>query len=119
MTCKDKIPAHSHEALNKLLTEQLFKVQDVQELNDPEKVSSTWVKHLYRLVDQLNDIEMQMTRMEPKDARKCPWSTERVILQKTHCLRTDSIIACCSMEKNMTTSAREPQIEYCLRGPTG
>ena len=35
------------EALNKLLAEQLFKVQDAQELNDPEKVSSTWVKHLY------------------------------------------------------------------------
>ena len=28
------------EALNKLLMEQLFKVQDSQELNDPEKVSS-------------------------------------------------------------------------------
>ena len=39
------------EALNKLLTEQLFKVQDMQELNDFEKVSSTWVKHLYGLVD--------------------------------------------------------------------
>ena len=36
---------HTHtafvEALNKILTEQLFKVQDAQELNDPEKVSST------------------------------------------------------------------------------
>ena len=39
------------EALNKLLAENLFKVQDAQELNDPEKVSSTWVKHLYGLVD--------------------------------------------------------------------
>ena len=29
------------EALNKILTEQLFEVQDAQELNDPEKVSST------------------------------------------------------------------------------
>ena len=28
------------EALNKTLTERLFKVQDAQELNDPEKVSS-------------------------------------------------------------------------------
>ena len=32
---------HTHtafvEALNKILTERLFKVQDVQELNDPEK----------------------------------------------------------------------------------
>ena len=33
------------EALNKLLVEQLFKVQDVHKLNDPEKVSTTWVKH--------------------------------------------------------------------------
>ena len=41
------------EALNKLFVEQLFKVQDVRELNDPKKVSLTWVKHLYRLVDRL------------------------------------------------------------------
>ena len=38
---------HTHtafvEALNKILTEQLFKVQDAQELNDPEKVSSTCI----------------------------------------------------------------------------
>ena len=45
---------HTHaafvEALNKLLAEQL-----AQELNDPETVSSTWVKHLHGLVDRLND----------------------------------------------------------------
>ena len=45
---------HTHtafvEALNKLLTEQL-----AQELNDPRKVSSAWVKHLYELVDRLNE----------------------------------------------------------------
>ena len=38
---------HTHtafvKALNKILAEQLFKVQDAQELNDPEKVSATWV----------------------------------------------------------------------------
>ena len=55
---------HTHtafvEALNKLLAEQLFKVQDAQELNDPDKVSSTWVKHLYGLVDELNDTQTQM-----------------------------------------------------------
>ena len=38
------------EALNKLLTERLFKVKDAQELNDPENVSSTWVKHLYGFI---------------------------------------------------------------------
>ena len=63
---------HTHtafvEALNKILTENLFKVQDVQELNDPKKVSSTWVKHLYKLADKLNDTEMQKIGMKPNNA---------------------------------------------------
>ena len=63
---------HTHtafvEALNKILAERLFKVQDAQELNDPEKVSSRWVKHLYELVDELNDTETEMIGMKPKDA---------------------------------------------------
>ena len=61
---------HTHtafvEALNKFLTERLFKVQDAQELNDPEKVSSRWVKHLYGLVDELNATETEMIGMKPK-----------------------------------------------------
>ena len=65
---------HTHtafvEALNKILAERLFKVQDAQELNDPEKVSLRWVKHLYGLVDELNDTETEMTGMKPKDAIK-------------------------------------------------
>ena len=65
---------HTHtafvEALNKILTERLFKVQDAQELNDPEKVSATWVKHLYGLVDELNDTTTEMIGMKPKDAIK-------------------------------------------------
>ena len=48
------------ETLNKILTERLFKVQDAQELNDPEQVSATWIKHLYGLVDKLNDTETKM-----------------------------------------------------------
>ena len=65
---------HTHtafiEALNKILAERLFKVQDAQELNDSEKVSLRWVKHLYGLVDELNDMETEMIRMKPKDAIK-------------------------------------------------
>ena len=65
---------HTHtafvEALNKILAERLFKVQDAQELTDPEKVSSRWVKHLYGLVDELNDMETEMIEMKPKDAIK-------------------------------------------------
>ena len=67
------------EALNEILAERLFKVQDAQELNDgpsgpgvsgphPEKVSATWVKHLYGLVDKLNDTQTEMIGMKPKDA---------------------------------------------------
>ena len=63
---------HTHtafvEALNKILAERLFKVQDAQELNDPEKVSLRWVKHLYGLVDELNNTETEMIGMKPKDA---------------------------------------------------
>ena len=52
---------HTHKAFvesrNKILAERLFKVQDAKELNDPDKVSATWVKHLYGLVDELNDTQ--------------------------------------------------------------
>ena len=65
---------HTHkafvEALNKILAERLFKVQDAQELNDPERVSATWVKHLYGLVDELNDMQTEMIGMKPNDAIK-------------------------------------------------
>ena len=65
---------HTHtafvEALNKILAEQLFKVQDAQELNDPDKVSATSVKHLYGLVDELNNTETEMIGMKPSDAIK-------------------------------------------------
>ena len=65
---------HTHtafvEPLSKILIERLFKVQDAQELNDPEKVSPRWVKHLYGLVDERNDTETEMIGMKPKDAIK-------------------------------------------------
>ena len=65
---------HTHtafiKALNKILAERLFKVQDAQELNDPEKVSATWVKHLYGSVDELNDTTTDMIGMKPKNAIK-------------------------------------------------
>ena len=43
-------------------------MQDAQELNDPERVSSRWVKHLYGLVDELNNTQTEMIGMKPKDA---------------------------------------------------
>ena len=65
---------HTHtafvEALNKILSERLFKVQDAQELNNPKKVSLRWVKYLYGLVEELNDTETEMIGMKPNDAIK-------------------------------------------------
>ena len=54
--------------MNEILAKRLFKVQDAQELNDPEKVSSRWGKHLYGLVNELNDTTTEMIGMKPKDA---------------------------------------------------
>ena len=39
-------------------------------MNDPDKVSSTWVKHLCGLVDELNNTQTQMTGIKPKNAIK-------------------------------------------------
>ena len=46
----------------------MFKIQDAQELNDPEVVATTWVKHLYDLEDRLNDTKTEMTGMKPNVA---------------------------------------------------
>ena len=37
-------------------------------VKDSKKASSRWVKHLYGLVDELNDKETEMIGMKPKDA---------------------------------------------------
>ena len=69
----NEIRPYSHSicgSSEQILVERLFKVQYAQELNDPEKVSSRWVKHLYGLVDELNDMETEMIGMKPKDAIK-------------------------------------------------
>ena len=39
-------------------------------MNGPEKVSLRWVKHLYGLVDVLNDTTTEMIGIKPKDAIK-------------------------------------------------
>ena len=60
-----RMEAEHRSLVEKSLLEELklFKVQDAQELNDPEQVSSRWVKHLYGLVDELNDMETEMIGM--------------------------------------------------------
>ena len=66
-TFNDKWQIHSRH-LNKLLTENLFKVQEARKLNNPEKASLTWVKYLCGLVDKLNDTKTQTIGMQSKDS---------------------------------------------------
>ena len=112
---------HTHpafvEALNKILAVRLFKVQDAQELNDPEKVSSRWVEHLYGLADELNDTETEMIGIKPKDAiklKEVPLVSRESIHQKRYCLRMDCIDIYYNPVKKMMTSDTEQLIGYGL-----
>ena len=58
------------EAFNKELAKLLFKPMDAQELQDPEKISTIWVKNLNKTVSKMNNTESSMTGMTPKDAIK-------------------------------------------------
>ena len=68
------------EAFNKELAKLLFKPMDAQELQDPEKVSTIWVKNLKNIVNKMNNTESSMTGMKPKDAIKL----DAVPLNKTY-----------------------------------
>ena len=65
---------HTHtafaEAFHKELAKLLFKPMDAQELQDPEKVSTIWVKHLNKILNKMNNTASPMTSMKPKDAIK-------------------------------------------------
>ena len=58
------------EAFNKDLAKLLFKPMDAQELQDPEKVSTIWVKILNKIVNKMNNTISSMIGMKPKDANK-------------------------------------------------
>ena len=68
------------EAFNKELAKLLFKLMDAQELQDPEKVSTIWVKNLNKIVNKMNNTKSSMTGMKPKDAIKL----DTIPLNKTY-----------------------------------
>ena len=53
---------------------------DAQELQDPEKVSTIWVKNLNKTVNKMNNTVSSMIGMKPKDAIKL----DTVPLNKTY-----------------------------------
>ena len=58
------------EAFNKELAKLLFKPMDAQELQDPEKVSTIWIKNLNKIVKKMNNTISSMIDVKPKDAIK-------------------------------------------------
>ena len=68
------------EAFNKELAKLLFKLMDAQELQDPEKVSTIWVKNLNKIVNKMNNTVPSVIGMKAKDAIKL----ETVPLDKTY-----------------------------------
>jgi len=58
------------ENFNKTLAQRLFKIQGAQELNDPSKDSKTWVKHLYKIVRDINNQKLERIGMSPAKAIK-------------------------------------------------
>ena len=49
---------------------QLLKPLDVKELEDPEKVSTIWIKNMKSIVNKMNNAKSSMIGMKPKDAVK-------------------------------------------------
>ena len=59
---------HTHtvfvEAFNKGFVKLLFKPIDAQELQDPEKVSTVWVKNLDKIVNKMNNTVLLIIGMK-------------------------------------------------------
>ena len=53
---------------------------DAQELQDPEKLSTIWVKNLNKIVNKMNNTISSMIGIKPKDAIKL----DTVQLNKTY-----------------------------------
>ena len=75
---------HTHmafvEAFNKELAKLLFTPMDAQELQDPEKISTIWVKNKNKILNKMNNTKSLIIDMKPKDAIKL----DTVSLDKTY-----------------------------------
>ena len=107
---------HTHtafvEAFNKKLAKLLFKPMDAQELQDPEKLSTVWVKNLNKIVNKMNNTELSMIGMKPKDAIKL----DTVPLHKTYPKETvlpeDGLHTFINLVNNMETKRDGKQTSF-------
>ena len=64
---------------------------DAQELQDPEKVSTIWVKSLNKTVNKMNNTVSSMVGMKPKDAVKLDIAPLDKICSKETVLTKDGL----------------------------
>ena len=98
------------EAFNKELVKLLFMPIDAQELQDPEKVSTIWVKNLNSIVNKMNNTKSSMINMKPKDAIKLDTvQLDKHIQKKTYYLKTVYTDIYINLANNMETKKYERQ----------
>ena len=58
------------EAFKKELVKHLLKPMHAQELQDPEEVSTIWIKSLNSIANKMSNTKSSMIDLKPKDAIK-------------------------------------------------
>ena len=108
---------HTHtafvEAFNKELAKLLFKPMDAQELQDPEKVSTIWVKNLNKTVNKINNTVSSMIGMKPKDAiKRDTVPLDKKYPKKLYYPRMDYVDTFISLVNNMETKNDGQQTSF-------
>ena len=111
---------HTHtafvEAFNKELAKLLFKPMDAQELHDPEKVSTIWVKNLNKIMDKMNNTKSLMIDMKPKDVIKLDTvPVDRTYPEETVLPRDGLYRYLSSLAKNMETKKDRQQALFGVK----
>ena len=86
---------------------------NAQELQDPEKVSTIWIKNLNKIVNKMSNTESSMTGMKPKDAIKLDIvPLKKHIQKKSYYPRMDYINTFINLANNMETKKDGQQTSF-------
>ena len=86
---------------------------DAQKLQDPEKVSTIWVKYLYKTVNKINNTVSPMIGMKPKDAIKLDTvPLDKTYPKKPYYARIDCMDTFIKLVKNMETKKDGQQTSF-------
>ena len=87
---------------------------DPQELQDPEKVSTIWVKNLNKTLNKMNNTKSSMTDMKPKDVIKLDTAPlDKNIQKKPNYLKMNCIDTFIKLANKMETkkTGKRPYLE--------